>query len=115
MNTGIKPALEQGKEYVLEGHPEKDLHIKGTYSGAGNYEGFGRYHVFVHRDKDHTTYILADDHWLREIDGTLTYTPVSSFSILFITDEQIRQLPETKLDRRKSALTKLLNELGEKV
>jgi len=113
-----KPTLVVGEEYEVAKYPE-DERVKATYLGKGSLEGHGgSCHVFANWAEDSITYIRAYNHWLyqRKLDKVLAYHPFSSFSIWFITKEQIKQLPEpTERDTRKSDLTKLLNELGEEI
>jgi len=114
MKSEIKPTLAKGRNYQIKGYPKSDIQLTARYLGNGVLEGFGENHVFVEEEKDNRTYVFMNDHWLREIDGFLTYSPISSSSLLFITSKQIKELPEpSKLDRRKISLINLLNSLGE--
>ena len=110
------PELVVGQEYKVAKYPDNES-VKTTYIGKGNLERSGGLsHIFVNRTEDSRTYIIAEDHWLREINGVISYVPVSSFSIWFITNEQIRQLPKlAKLNKENKDLVNLLHSLGEKI
>ena len=107
-----KTELKKGSTYNTEFFPDKVILESFKYFGQSN-----RTHVFEGKIEIKTGvpiaegFILLEDHWMMEIDGVITYKPISSFAIEWHRKEDIeKEAPEVK-----SRLIKILAEVGTQV
>ncbi len=98
-----KPALTKGNVYRVEKYPNGEIE-EAEYLGLSETK---REHVFKKRGKQNE-FIIARDHWIMELDGIVTYKPISSFSMMHLTKDRIQIFPESE----RSRLVKILADVG---
>ena len=104
MNLRTKPILEVGEERTIEFYPT-DKRVSAKYLGRiGNPDR----HIFLFGDEGEKYYIFMEDQWLIEKDRVLTYTPISSFSVLSCSQSKIKE--STNLE-----FMDMLKELGKQI
>ena len=101
--TRETPKLEAGEEYDVQLYPKEEKK-KAKYLGI-----LGKDHFFSFTG-DERGYIIMDDHWLTNNDGTLSYLEISSAAVFSFTISDMNS--KLNHDKRK-ALTYNLQELGE--
>lgn len=99
MTEEKKPKLEVGREYKIGGgFRPPNLPHSGTYLGYLDEGPYLDMHVFIIEDSGKRTYAFYSDHWIQEIDETLTYPFYSSFTPQYLSGEYIKQklIPKSK-------------------
>jgi len=99
VETFKKPKLEKGKTYRVEQYPEEEI-LESIYLGLSERE-----HVFKIKSNG---FIIAEDHWIMEANGIITYMPISSSGIRKLTKDSIQIFS----DQEKSRLLKILADVG---
>ena len=79
MTTDEKPRLkfEEGKNYSIELYPTQKI-VEAIYDKEHNTT-----HIFQSEED----YVLVDNHWVKERDGKITYSPFSSAPIQRISKQ----------------------------
>lgn len=108
--TREKPKLEVGKEYEIELYPGEEKK-KAKYLGILGKDHFFRF-TGDKRIEDEREYIIMDDQWLTEDDGSLSYLEISSKPVFSFTVSDMN----SKLDHgKREVLTYNLRQLGEDI
>ena len=98
-----KPNLTKGKRYTIEMYPYEII-VKAKYLGLSK----TKEHVF---GMGSDAFILAEDHWIMETNGIVSYNPVSSSYMRALRKDYIEKSPE----KEKSRLTRILTDVGVKL
>jgi len=115
-----KPKLEVGKEYLVSLYPIA-IGVRAKYLGHKDKEiPYIATDFFVFEENGEKNYILMEDNWMREIEGRITYTPISSSVVDKITEKDLKEEQDEKLMRHIdkqtfSKLLKILRDLGEDI
>ena len=87
-----KPNLEIGKKYIVEDYPNEEI-FESEYLGVSTLE---KRHVFKTQIDGSNAYLILEDHWIVEIEETVTYSPRSSSGIEVITEKAIESNTKTQ-------------------
>jgi hypothetical protein len=98
-----KPTLKKGKIYSVEPYPRGKIK-KAEYLGLSKSK---REHVFkTGRNSDE--FLIAEEALIMEVDGVVTYKPISYVSMINLTKDRMHKVAE----KEKSRLTKILADVG---
>ncbi len=101
-----KPTLIKGNVYAIEKpieeYPFREK-IEAEYLGSSE----TREHVFG-RNSGSNEFIIAEDRWVMEVDGVITYKPITPSRMINLTRDKFQVFS----DAEKSRLRKILADVG---
>lgn len=107
---GKKPELVKEETYRVSSYPLPTDNTAKYLGSIGN--DIARDHVFSTEEQmfmnelsNDKKYIFFDDHWIREINGVITYPNISSASVKILFKSKMSSVEESKL----------LKKLGEEI